>query len=354
MAEEHSKLTLPTERVAVTAAEAIGIVSEIFHRVGCSDACAREVAGHLADASLCGVESHGLMRALQYVEQFRNGYMNPRAQARIIVTARGTTEVDGGGGIGIPALRLAYEHAIEKARETGIAALAVRNVGHTGRHGAFADDAAARGFLTICIGGGNRQTWRQVAPHGGARALLPTNPWCAGIPGGERGPVVMDFATSKIAGGWIYAAQSAGALLPEGCVIDAAGRPTRDPEDYFAGGAILPSGEHKGYALALVAEMIGEALLGPSTTETNWLLIAVDATRFRDAPAMQAAAEAVLAELRACPPAPGFDRVEVPGERERECRARANGIIHVPEATWRQILDLHADEAVESEYRSEV
>jgi len=354
MAEEHSKLTLQGERLRVAAADAVGIVSEIFRRVGCSDGCAREVAEHLADASLCGVESHGLMRALQYVEQFRSGYMNPRASPRIVDTPRGALEIDGGGGIGIPVMRMAYEHGMQLAREHGVAALAVRNVGHTGRHGAFADDAAAHGFLTICTGGGNRHNWRQVAPHGGARALLPTNPWCAGIPGGERGPVVMDFATSKIAGGWIYAARSAGGLLPEGCVIDADGRPTRDPEDYFAGGAILPSGEHKGYALAVVAEMIGEALLGPSTTETNWLLITVDATRFRDAPAMQSAAESVLAELRECPPAPGFERVEVPGERERECRERANGIIHVPETTWQQIMALHAGEVVEPMDENEV
>lgn len=347
MSAEPSKLALQSERVAVAAAEAVEIIGEILMRVGCGADAAREVAEHLADASLCGVESHGLMRALQYVEQFQNGYMNPAAGPRIAVTARGTTEIDGGGGIGIPAMRLAYEHGIELARENGISALAVRNVGHTGRHGAFADAAAARGFLTICAGGGNRQTWRQVAPYGGARALLPTNPWCAGIPGGERGPVVLDFATSKIAGGWIYAARSAGALLPEGCVIDAAGRPTRDPEDYFAGGAILPAGEHKGYALAVVGELIGEALLGPSTTEANWLLISVDATRFREMPAMRAAAEGVLAELRDCPPAPGFERVEVPGERERQCRERAGGIIHLPPATWRQILALHAAAEIE-------
>lgn len=354
MRAEPSKLTLDGERVAVAAAEAVAIVREIFTRIGCSEDCALEVAEHLADASLCGVESHGLARVLQYAEQFRSGYMDPRAKPQVVTTARGATEVDGGGGIGIPVMALAYEHGMELARDNGISALAVRSVGHTGRHGAFADDAAARGFLTICVGGGNRQTWRQVAPHGGARAMLPTNPWCASIPGGERGPVVLDFATSKIAGGWIYAARSAGALLPEGCVIDADGRPTRDPEDYFAGGAILPSGEHKGYALAVVGELIGEALLGPSTTEVNWLLITVDAARFREAPAMQSAAEAVLAELRACPPAPGFDRVEVPGERERECRARANGIIHVPAATWHQILALHAEQAVEPVYGNEV
>jgi LDH2 family malate/lactate/ureidoglycolate dehydrogenase len=336
----RSRLTLRGERVPVTASEAIDVVSKILGRIGCSEAVAREVAEHLADTSLCGMESHGLMRVLQYAEQFRNGYMDPAADPYIVTTEQGAQEIDGGGGIGIPAMRLAYEHGMKLAAESGLSALAIRRVGHTGRHGAFADDAARRGFLTLCTGGGNRQTWRQVAPYGGARGMLPTNPWCVCIPGGERGPVVLDFATSKIAGGWIYAARSAGALLPEGCVIDADGKPSRDPEDYFNGGAILPSGGHKGYALALVAELIGEAMLGPSTTEANWLLLSVDTRRFREPSALQAAAEEVLTELRQCPPAAGFERVEVPGEREREHRAQADGIVSIPAETWGQIVAL--------------
>ena len=338
----RSKLTLQGERVEVSEAESVAVVSRIFRRLGCAEPVALEVAEHLADTSLCGMESHGLMRTLQYAEQFQNGYMNATAKPRIETNDSGAEIVDGGGGIGIPAMRLAFEHGMQRARESGLSALAIRHVGHTGRHGAFADHAAERGFLTLCMGGGNRHNWPQVAPHGGARGLLPTNPWCAGIPGGERGPVVLDFATSKIAGGWIYAARSAGALLPENCVIDSAGNPTRDPEDYFNGGAILPAGAQKGYALALVAELIGEAMLGPSTTEGNWLLITLDAGRFREHGAMQAAAESVLDEIRQCPPAPGFERVEIPGERERDYRAQSGGVIAIPEETWRQILALDA------------
>ena len=339
----RSKLTLRGERIDIDAVQAIGIVNDIFIRIGCSEHTARLVAEHLTDTSLCGMESHGLMRTLQYAEQFQNGYIAPSAEARIITTERGAQEVDGGGGIGIPAMRLAYEHGITLARKTGISALAIRHVGHTGRHGAFADDAAEQGCLTLCTGGGNRHNWRQVAPHGGARGMLPTNPWCAGIPGGERGPVVLDFATSKIAGGWIYAAHSAGALLPEDCVIDAKGNPTREPEDYFNGGAILPAGEQKGYALALIGELIGEAMLGPSTTEANWLLVTIDVTRFRESSSIQTVAEQVLDELRQCPPAPGFTRVEIPGEREREHRVQSNGVVSIPEETWQQIVELHTD-----------
>lgn len=338
----RSKLTLRGERIAINASDAVGIVTDIFQRIGCDKTTAETVAEHLADTSLCGMESHGLMRTLQYAEQFQDGTLNPLSKPCVVTTNRGSLEVDGKGGIGIPAMNLAYDKGMQIAKENGISALAIRNVGHTGRHGAFADTAAERGFLTLCTGGGNREKWRQVTPHGGAKAMLPTNPWCAGIPGGERGPVVMDFATSKIAGGWIYAAKSAGALLPEGCVVDSDGNPTREPDDYFNGGAILPAGEQKGYALALIAELIGEAMLGPSTVECHWLLITIDTTRFREPSAMQSAAEDLLEELRICPPAPGFERVEIPGEREREYRAHSNGVISIPEETWQQILALQS------------
>jgi LDH2 family malate/lactate/ureidoglycolate dehydrogenase len=338
--QTRSKLEFRGAHLGVAADDATARLAGIFRALGSIGDIAEEVAAHLVDANLCGVESHGVVRVLQYAQQFRSGYMRAGVEPSIKEAAAGRHEVDGQGGIGIPAMRMAFDEGCRLARGTGIAALAVRNVGHTGRHGAFAERAAEEEMLTFLMGGGNRKTWRQVAPHGGRKALLPTNPWCIGIPGGTRGPVVLDFATSKIAGGWIYAAHSAGALLPEGCVIDRHGHPTRNPEDYFAGGAILPSGEHKGYGLALMAELIAEAMLGPVTAEANWLLIVIDATRYRDTLGMAGTAEDILAELRDCPPAPGFASVDIPGERERDHRAMSGGKITVPEATWTQIGDL--------------
>ncbi len=342
MAAIPSKLELRGSRIEIAADEASAIVEDIFNRLGCSGDTGRTITDHLIDANLCGVESHGVMRVPQYAERMRDGTMKIAVQPKVYETKTGVTVVDGGMANGIPAMKLAYETAVKLAADSnnGMTALSVLNTGHTGRHGAFADEAASKGFLTINTGGGNHRVHGMVAPHGGTKGMLPTNPWCIGIPGGDRGPVVMDFATGKIAGGWIYAARSAGALLPEDSVIDKDGNPTRDPEDYFNGGAILPMGGHKGYALSLMAELIGEAMLGPSSPECNWFLLAIDTRKFRQPDALQAAAEDVLSDLRNCPPAPGFDRVEIPGEREREQKSLSKGVIAVPEETWRQVLDL--------------
>lgn len=338
---QATKLRDEGHRVLVPIEEAERVVAHILRRAGCPEETAREVTLHLVDASLSGVESHGVLRVLQYEEQFRSGYMDPLARPRLVSETRGGDFVDGRGGIGIPAMAMAVDQLVHRARASGIAALAVRNVGHTGRLGAFAEAGARQSCFVMIIGGGGRQNWRQVAPHGGRKAVLPTNPYTFAMPGGERGPVVVDFATSVVAGGWLHAARSAGARLPAGAIIDPDGRPTTDPEAYFAGGAILPKGGPMGYGLAVMAEMICEAMLGPATTEVNWLAVAIDTRRYRDPIAMAAAAEEILAELRACPPAQGFDRVEVPGERERDrCAASLHLGLSVPETTWSQILKL--------------
>lgn len=335
-----TKLIYDGERIAITADDAIRKIATIFVRLGCSTLCATQTAEHLVDADLCGVESHGMMRTLQYADQFQTGYLRPDANPRVKDLEGGGYELDGDGGIGIPAMYLAVEHGAGAAKQNGMTILPVRNVGHTGRLGAFADMLAEQGLLSIMMGGGNRRTWRQVAPHGGRCARLPTNPYCIGIPGGDQGPVVLDFATSRIAGGWIYAARSAGAKLPPDSLIDKHGNPSQDPEDYFDGGAILPSGGPKGYALALMAELIAEAMLGPVTVEANWLLIIIDTSRYRAPTEMQRVAEDILADLRTCPPAPGFGTVEVPGERERNRRTGSGGTVDLPRPTWRQICAL--------------
>ena len=328
-------------RCLVAVDDMTALVTNILRKSGCDAETAQTVARHLVEADLCGVESHGVMRVMQYVEQFKSGYMH--ADRRPLVKQNGDAWiVDGHAGIGITAMELAMTHACDTAKAHGMSAIAVVNCGHTGRLGAYAAAGANQGCLNIIIGGGGRKDWRMVVPYGGSKGMLPTNPYALGIPGGDRGPVVVDFATAKIAGGWIYSAKSAGTLLPEDTVIDAAGNPTRQPDDYFNGGAILSS-DAKGYGLSVLAELIGEAMLGPVTTEMNWLVVCIDTHTYRNANHFQRTAEEILQELRECPPAAGVDRVEVPGERERD-RFQANAArgISLPHQTWEQIKALAA------------
>ena len=337
------RITVPRERMG-------SILRGILAAKGCPADVCDAVAEHLIDADDCGVESHGSWRILQYAGYYDSGYLKADTTPQLLQNAKGAWLIDGLDSIGIPAMALAVDHVSAQAKEKGLAAIALRNVGHTGRLGAFAEKAASAGLLLIIIGGGGRKAWRLVAPYGGAKALMSTNPYSIGIPGGDRGPVVLDFATSAAAAGWVYGAKIAGATLPDNVLIDKDGNPSNDPNAYFDGGAILTSGGAKGYALSVAAEMIAEAMLGPVTTECNWLMIALDCALYQEANTMRSTAEEILAELRACPPAPGFDRVEVPGERERDRRAENKGKpISLPVATWDEIQRMVRDLGLELE-----
>lgn len=328
------------DRVEIPVKEAETRVAKLLRSAGLSRKTAAEVAAHLVESDCCGTESHGIVRTLQYAKELRNGKLNPSAKTQVTRKTPTHLSIDANGGIGIPAMRQAVEEAAKAARDHGLAIAELRGAGHTGRLGAFAEAVALEGVLTIIIGGGNRKTWRMVAPYGGTEPLLPTNPYCIGIPGGAQGPVVLDFATATIAGGWIYAAREAGVDLPVGAVIDKHGAPTLNPEDYFSGGAILAKGGQMGSGLALVAEIIGEAMLGPvEKGEINWLILALDSTRYRALEKIHASAEEILVEIRACRPAKGFSEVEVPGERERRSLAKTK-CLSVPRRIWQQIAKL--------------
>ena len=335
-----SKIIYSGIRVKIDAQEARGILLEILIKCGCELARGELIAHHLVDSNLCGVESHGIMRILQYVDQFRSGYMKPDTGPTISREDGFFLVIDGQAGHGIPAMELAYKSAARVARAKHISITSIINVGHTGRHGAFADQYADDGFLSILIGGGNREVWRQVAPYGGCEPKLPTNPYCIGFPGDERGPLVLDFATSMLAGGWIYAAQNAGGHLPENCIIDRNGMPSVKPADYFDGGSILPAAGQKGYGLALAAELISEALIGPVQTEGNWLLVMINTSAMTPLDGLRSRASLIFDDILSCKPAPGFEKIEIPGQRERHLRRASGGIIELPKNTWDEVLAL--------------
>ncbi len=308
-------------------AEASSLTEALLLAAGLKAEPARVVAAHLVDASLRGVDSHGLERIPQYLERIRNGDIRADAEPEIMWVQDAIVQVRGNGGLGIPAMQLAADRLAPLAHEKGIAAAAVVDVTHTGRIGRYVASLAGSGCFAMALGGGAYEQGGRVAPHGGARGVLSTNPYAFALPGGKYGPVVTDFATSTVAQGKLMLAKSRGEALPPDSVLDREGRPSVRVEDFYDGGALLPAAGPKGYGLALIAELIGCALIG-APREFNWLIVALDLARFRTPSAFATAAEQCLSEVKAVPPREGFDSVLIPGEPEHLTREerRATGI----------------------------
>jgi uncharacterized oxidoreductase len=251
------------------------------------------------------------------------------------------------------------EAGIAKARETGLALVALRNSHHLGRIGTWAEQCLEANFVSMhfvnVIGSPPR-----VAPFGGSDARFGTNPVCIGVPAGEGEPVVLDMATSRIAMGKARVAKNKGEQVADGCLIDSQGYPTRNPKVVFEPpiGALLPFGDHKGSGLALMCELLGAALTGgitippgrdrPSAIINNMLSIIIDPGALGSASAFRAEVERVKAWVKASPPAPGTKALMVAGEPERNIRVRrlAEGI-PVDAETWREIVEAAQSVGVE-------
>ena len=221
-----------------------------------------------------------MVRIAYYLALFGTEFIDPRASPTVTDDGGSLIHVDGADGFGIPAMELAVEHLADAAPRHGLVAATVTRCGHTGRIGAYADALADHDLMALILGGGGHEIWPAVAPFGGAQGLLGTNPYAYAMPGGCHGNVVVDFATSATAQGKLAVARANGEPAPEGQIIDTAGRPSRNVEDFYDGGAILPAAGPKGYGMSLIAELVGFALL-PQPLEFNWLVIAIDIARLQ-------------------------------------------------------------------------
>ena len=343
MTDLPTKLLDIDDRVTVSSDAADALLRRMLGRLGCDAATATAVSRHLVEASCAGVESHGVWRIITYAEQYRSGYLDPTAQPQRSTTARGGWWLTAAAALAFRAMHLAVDWLAETVRAQGMATVAIRNVGHTGRLGSYAEALARQQCLCIIIGGGGRKNWRLVAPYGGRRPLLSTNPYCIGVPGGEDGPVVADFATSALAAGWVYSARKAGAALPPGMLVDRDGPPLDRPGGLFCRRCHSAGRRRQGVCVGGGSgdDCRGHARAGDD--RMHWLLLGLDTTRYRDPGPFGHAAEEILAELRACPPSDGFARVEVPGERERRQARSSRGEIHIPGKLWAEIQALDRD-----------
>ena len=322
--------------------ELTALATDVMTRVGCDLDIAAEIAEHLVGADLRGVPSHGTMRLTQYAKQAQTGYLNPEGRPGGGRNPAGRIVVDGNGGFGHPAAALGMRLGIAECRDAGMSVVAVRNCGHTGRLGTYSEMAAAAGMFSIMCGGGRRDLWPQVAPHGGIDPKLPTNPYCFGFPAGEGGPVIADFATGMVSGGKVMNARVRGIQLDDEYLLTADGTPSADPGAYLDGGAIRPFAGARGYGMGLVAEIIAMALIGGETPEGNWLILLVDTSSYRAPDALRTAVGEILDDVRSSRTAPGIERVEIPGQLEHAlAEQRRHEGIPIPESVWTDLIDLH-------------
>ncbi len=325
----------------IVAAEALRALTYEIIRQGGSEAeeCAI-VADHLVGANLAGHDSHGVGIVPTYVRNLERNLLRPNTAVSTVRDDGAFLQFDGGKGYGQRVAGEAMAAAVARCGETGIVALTLKNSHHIGRVGAYGEMATDAGLISLHFVNVTDH-FAIVAPHRGADARFGTNPVCIAMPTGNPAePIILDMATSKVAMGKVRVANNAGKRLPDGLVIDADGVPSNDPGVMFREpkGALLPLAEHKGYGLALMAELLSGALSGGGTLQpanerldgiiNTMTAIVLDPARLGDVGWIEREVDAMAAYAKGSPPADPDLPVLVPGEPERLSRAarQANGV----------------------------
>ena len=310
---------------SVRASRLVELVTAIMHAAGCNRDEAATIARRLVDSNLVGHDSHGVMRVGKYLEWMRAGWVKPNQTPTVAFDSDAIAIVEGNRGFGQVVGEFAGKLGMRKAAETGVALIGLRNSGHLGRVGDWAELAAAAGQVSLHFL--NTSGAQRVAPFGGSDRRLSTNPITIGVPvaGGE--PVIVDMTTSMAAEGKLMVALNRGERVPEGWIIDKQGRPTTKPKDFYAGGALLTVGGHKGSALSIVTDLLAGAISTGRSSDPQDTVLRNNMLSIYIAPAVYDREGAVAAEVarfvdwvKASPPARADAPVLLPGEIERRTR----------------------------------
>ncbi len=340
-------------------AKARRLCEELLKAYGASEAEAKTVAEVLVAGSLRGVDSHGLQLLPRYLIRIERGLVKPGAEVRILRDGPATALIDGGWGFGAVVGKRAMELAIEKADRCGIGAVGVRRVDHFGIAAYYAMMASDRGMIGIVTANASPG----IAPTGGMRPALGTNPIAIAIPAGRHRPIVVDMATAAIPKNKLLLAAKKGERIPSGLALDSEGRPTTDPAEALKG-AILPAAGPKGYGLAVAVDALSGALTGsacaldvisignsmtePPTIGNFFMAIRIDA--FLPLEEFKAKIDKMIEDIKRVPRAPGVQEILMPGEPEfRTADRRAKEGIPIDGETWRQLKDLAAQKGMDLE-----
>jgi len=307
------------------------------------------VADNLIQANLTGHDSHGIGMLPRYANAFLEGGLKANAHVLTKLDSGSLLALDGQAGFGQVIGHEAMELGIARAKSHGSCIVALANSHHLCRIGAWAEMAVDQGLVSMHFV--NVIARPIVAPWGGRDGRFGTNPFAVGIPVPGREPVILDLATSMIAQGKTRVAHNKGESIVPGALLDDHGEPTTNPKFAVVEplGALRTFGEHKGFGLALVCELLGGALAGGLASHgaadgkqrvlNGMLTVLFDPQRLGDSAIYSTEMQAFLDWVVASPPQAGIDRVRVAGEPERESRAKrlAQGI-PVDATTWTELL----------------
>ncbi len=333
------------------------LLSAVFVGAGCPDDEAARIAHYLTLATLTGHESHGVIRTQRYVEWLSEGWVLAGQHVRSVLDTDVLAILDGCHGMGQTVGPESARIGIDKARAKGVAVVALRNSGHLGRIGDFAEMAAGEGIVSLHFV--NVFGSLLVAPFGGAERRFSTNPVAIGVPAENGEPFILDMATALVAEGKVLVASQGGKPVPMGALVSAEGELSNDPHvlygDLVPGkspdprrgtGAMRTFGEHKGSAMALACDLLAGALGGSGITRRSegrvhngMLSIYLDPKTLDTEGTFAADVRDYIAWIKSARPIDPAADVIIPGDKERRTAAErtANGV-PLPDDVWNSIL----------------
>ena len=348
-------------RVYVDARAMERLVGAIFEHAGCDTEEARRIAWRLTGANLRGHDSHGVLRTRRYVEWMEDGKVFPGRTIRVERETEALAIIDGDYGFGQTVGEQTVDLGVAKAARHGVAVTALRNAGHLGRIGDWAERAAESDCASIHMV--NVRGSLLVAPYGAVERRGSTSPFCAGVPRPGAPPIIHDFATSVVAEGKAMVALHGGKPLPGDALIDAHGNDTSDPRPLYGetapgrtpdpnagSGALNAFGLHKGSGLNFFMELFGGALTGSGTAAASgeaarrrfcngMLSIYMRVGTFHRDDWFAREVSSYVEYWKAARPSRPGGEVLIPGEKERRTMAeRRESGLPLPERAWADIL----------------
>ena len=335
-------------------------IAGIFTAAGCDAAEAGRIGHHLVSANLAGHDSHGVIRVPRYVEWLGMDRVRAGQQPTVVLESATHAVLDGNLGFGQTIGPVAVDLGIAKARAAGLAVVTLRNSGHIGRIGDWAERAAEAGLVSIHFV--NVGLGEVVAPFGGTERRFGTNPFCIGVPQpGGAPPLLLDFATSIVAEGKVLVASNGGKPIPDNALIGPDGAMSGDPRVLYGpiegttvrdpgngDGALRAFGEHKGSGIAFMCEILAGCFAGSPTAGpvpggkrggivNGMVSIYLDPGHFGGA-GFAEAARSYAEHVRASQPAEPGGAVLAPGDAEARTRtARLRDGVPLQPETWAAI-----------------